>query len=337
MKIISTGAIALVVFYCCLAKGQYLEPTAKTNINEKTNLFDSSIEDFAGFQKQIESSRETATSGIKGKDEVSAGFEYIAGGNSKSHLEAEGRRLDGIRPGDLNSTGREEMVKSGIIEEIHVDYEKPLNIAHKRDAEKIAESSARLLDRIEGLLKELGVDCKSKKGNKVIEPEYFIQVQNESVKNTVYTQKFCEDLRNQYNCRDTVSLKCVHKAMKWNEWGAEREHSFGGVALYISNPGLFRGVHWKKAKGHKSKDKLHLIDDSAVNDTLATLIASSLGAQKDQVTVASNSGSENGYLQYTGRGCLHAFEFYKVKYKFREGNEICAEWSEDWTERCTLK
>jgi hypothetical protein len=57
-----------------------------------------------------------------------------------------------------------------------VDYNRPSTMAYKQDAEMIANASGKMMDNLLGQLKDIGVDCKTVKGNKEIEPQYFMEL-----------------------------------------------------------------------------------------------------------------------------------------------------------------
>jgi hypothetical protein len=109
----------------------------------------------------------------------------------------------------LADKGRARLVESNLLEEIYLDETKPLYIQHKKDADAIAEASSNMLGNLLGMLKDLGVDCRTVKGNKVVEPEYFIDLKRTPTKDTVYNKTICEELRNSYNCRDKLTLRCL--------------------------------------------------------------------------------------------------------------------------------
>ena len=97
------------------------------------------------------------------------------------------------------------------MEELHVDYTNPLNTGHQKDAICIAEASGVLLGKLTELFKEFGIDCRTVKGNKVIEPEYYIEIKKEEVKDTVYTKTMCEEPRNRYKCYDVLTTRCIRR------------------------------------------------------------------------------------------------------------------------------
>ena len=45
----------------------------------------------------------------------------------------------------------------------------------------------------------------------VIEPEYYIDIKKEQIKDTVYTKAICEEPRNRYKCYDVLTASCKRK------------------------------------------------------------------------------------------------------------------------------
>lgn len=213
-----------------IVRADHVEPEIKTQINERSDLFEQSIEDLPDFTEQLEADKQLGIDSIGGEHGTPQGLSFITK-QTKEELQAESSNLEAIDADDLNSRGQEGMIKNDTLNELYTDYSKPLNQQHMRDAQSIAAAQDALLSNLLGALKELGVDCKTVKGNKKIEPEYFLQTKTTTHKDTVYNQTFCEELRNKYNCQTSVSLKCIRKGIKWDEW-EERKIKFPGTLLY---------------------------------------------------------------------------------------------------------
>lgn len=49
------------------------------------------------------------------------------------------------------------------------------------------------------------------------------------------------------------------------------------------------------------------------------------------------AGRGSGQLLEVGERWRLIWEEYEFIYKYRDGKEICEEWSEDWSEKCRLK
>ena len=153
------------------AYGAYRDPIAKTNINPKTDLFEKEIEDYGTFEKAMDVLKEQAVNGI-----TSSGNPELISDKTDDEIKAAAGDLSTIKATDLEARGREEVVRTGIMEELHVDYTNPLNTGHQKDAIHIAEASGVLLGKLTELFKEFGIDCRTVKGNKVTQPEYYIDV-----------------------------------------------------------------------------------------------------------------------------------------------------------------
>ena len=70
------------------------------------------------------------------------------------------------------------------------------SVAALKDAKKIAKGQDELMRNLLEKLADVGVDCKTVKGPLEQEPTYYLQVEKEVQKDTVYNQTFCEELRN---------------------------------------------------------------------------------------------------------------------------------------------
>ncbi len=185
--------------------GAYEDPVAKTNINPKTDLFEKEIEDYGTFRDHMGTLREQAVNGIG-----SPGNLELISDKTDDEIKAAASDLNAIKVSDLQVKGQEEVLRTDMME-LHVDYTDPLIARHQKDASRIAEASGELLGKLTELFKEFGIDCQTVKGNKVIEPEYLIDVKKEQVKDTVYTKTMCEEPRNRYNCHDVLTTKCKRR------------------------------------------------------------------------------------------------------------------------------
>ena len=111
------------------AYGTYRDPIAKTNINPKTDLFEKEIEDYGTFEKAMDALKEQAVNGI-----TSSGTLELISDKTDDELKAAAGDLSSIRATELQAKGREEVLRTGIMEELHIDYTNPLNAAHQKDA-----------------------------------------------------------------------------------------------------------------------------------------------------------------------------------------------------------
>jgi hypothetical protein len=124
--------------------------------------------------------------------------------------------------------------------------------------------------------------------------------------------------------------------MKWDPW-QPKSIDFDGSKLFWSHRGLFYGTHWKKARGHKAKDKLLMHKTTGSENTLRGIIATKLSVPIDRIKINMSEVHPWGHLHYVNTGCLHAFTLWRVPYYVRTGKLICAEWEETWTERCSIR
>ena len=187
--------VKLTIVFCirlleASAYGAYRDPIAKTNINPKTDLFEKEIEDYGTFRDHMGSLKEQAVNGI-----TSSGNLELISDKTGDEIQSAASDLNGIKVNDLQVKGQEEVLRTDMME-LHVDYTDPLIAGHKKDASRIAEASGELLGKLTELFKEFGIDCRTVKGNKVTQPEYYIDVKREQVKDTVYTRTMCEEPRN---------------------------------------------------------------------------------------------------------------------------------------------
>ena len=356
VKMIKTR-LKLIIILCIglvasVAHGVYLDPTAKTNVNKQTDLFESGIEDYSSFESQMDSMKQKAIDGIGDPENI----ELISDKSSGEIEEAAGN-LSAIKANDLHSRGRDEVMQTGIMEELHVDYTKPLNTQHRKDALKIADASSELLGNLAALLKDLGIDCKTVKGNKIIEPEYYIDVKKEQTKDTVYNKTLCEELRNKYNCTDELKVKCTRTGPRYGEW-QYKTIRFGGAELHNSKMdwGYARKRcrkewDWLITPNHPKRGPFGYGDslqvDSCWRDNPAAIIADArvfiagkVGAGLDQIRediVFPPEGRGIGN-QFWGVGrWRHPWEEYEFGYWYRDIYQVCELWDEEWTEECKLQ
>ena len=322
-KLILIITILIIVISSTFA--DYKDPTTKVNINQKTDLFDKSVNNWSGLQQQLDADKDSA---IKGGG--SADITFLAGKNA-NELQAESINLNSIKAIDLNDRGRKQMLKENIIDDLYIDESKPLNEEHLQDAKRLATGQDKLLANLLEKLKELGVDCKTEKGLKEVEPTYYMQVEQKQHKDTKYNKTLCEELRNKYNCTDTLKLSCKKRGMKWNPW-QYREVQIAGDTVYHGAKHLGYAVFWKKKRWG-----WHLTFDSA---GWRVFLSNYFGIPLEQIheQIHFPGGAR-------GIGVNHpiyehwriVFDAYLFGYNYRDGHEICEEWAEDWTENCRLQ
>ncbi|WHA07346.1 hypothetical protein N3Z16_04345 [Candidatus Megaera polyxenophila] len=333
------------------AYGAYRDPIAKTNINPKTDLFEKGIEDYGTFQDHMGSLKEQAIDGI-----TSSGNIELITDKTGDEIKSAASDLSTIRATDLQVKGQEEVLRTGMTG-LHVDYTDPLIAGHKKDASRIADASGDLLKKLTELFKEFGIDCRTVKGNKVTQPEYYIDVKKEQVKDTVYTRTMCEEPRNRYNCHDSLIVRCIKRGMKWGAWQDKTI-----IIPYQSIPwhwwirSYFRPTDTRVANSFN-----RFTINPVYHQEIAIYIASAIGVSLSQINVGTQDivvthiwdalypGYSQNVVSNTLRGGgipsgLSILNGLSVKaskvtfyYQYRSGSEICAEWVDEWDEVCGLE
>ncbi|MDP4709283.1 MAG: hypothetical protein NWS20_04720 [Rickettsiaceae bacterium] len=327
-----------------------------TNINEVTDLFERSVPNKDQYISDLE--------GIR-----TGGISSIEKGESLQHVqdieksESEASRLSSIRAVDLDEEGRKARQSEDYSfydeGEFEPDLTKPGNKQHKEDVLHIVNATAKLLADLTGKLKELGINCKTVKGPKQKEPIYTIDVRREAQNNTIYDQFFCEEPRSQYRCTDSVTLTCQRKGKGYGDW-EDRVIRFNGHAIYAEKMNWGYAIKWKDSRWgwhispyHPQRGIFGWPDqvDSSWRDNPAAIIADARSyiAAKLQVSVEQigenvifpsdngGRGVEGGNITATGQRHRVVWDEYEFKYQFREAFDICEEWAEDWSEKCTLQ
>lgn len=185
------------------------DPEVRINQNKQTDLFERSTGNAKQVQDEYLQLKEQAKQGIQNKQ----GLGLITS-ETEASLQQKTQQLQGATATQLEAQGMQEVLEQNIMEQFYVDYERPLNKQAMEDAKVLANAQKKLLQNLQGKLKELDVECKVEKGEKEQEPVYFLQLEQKPIKNTIYNQTFCEELRNRYTCTDRVHLKCLQFAEK---------------------------------------------------------------------------------------------------------------------------
>ena len=322
----------------------YRDPTSKTNVNVQTDLFRKSVGDVEAFKNQVREDEKEAIEKLRSGGDH--GVEFIAG-TSRKEIDENTSELSTIRADELNDRGRTKLLKENLLEEIYVDESNPLMVAHRKDAERIAEGSKDLLGSLLLSLKErLGVDCYTVKGNKEIEPEHHIKLKEQQIKETIYDQAMCEEPRNRYNCHDALTLRCNKKGIAWGRWqNRTMVKTFGELPMRWWTVGRYNN----STNGHSISCGKWTIN-SAYSQEMATYIAGIIGARLEQVYVgyqnivlvpAIDCGSVNvDFSNCDLRWCLYSgISSARVTfhYQYRDGYPICEQWTEDWSETCIIQ
>jgi len=343
--------IKLFVMILLLLNVAYAEaPRHKTRQNEVTDLFDKEIEDKGNLEQMIEDSKTQAEQGIANKESVKT-LEL-----KENKLEGKTSELNSINANSLESAGQQEKAKeeNAYYDALEIDYTDPKVINHHKDMNKILSASNKLMGRLIEGLKELGIDCKTVKGNKELEPEMYLDIEKEQQKDTVYDKKICEELRNQYNCSDTLTLKCTNKSsgsyktetirlsyseMPKNWWGG----LYGTTPVFGisgSNRGFIDFIGDSKFKQYGSDN---------VKAEVVQLIKQKTGAKDvelpdqrilirmgQEVLYQLNENGDKGPLEGGWWSAVYADG--TIRFFYRVGQEEkCTSWSEEWSEQCTLK
>lgn len=335
------------------ARADTIGQEVQTQVNKRTDLFIKSINNFPEVEKQLLDQNQANINAMgDGRTNTPQGLSFLTK-KSKNELESESSQLSTLHENDLNTRGRNEMIKNNAINELYPNYSSPLNKQHIEDAKLIAQGQNKLLDNLFAVLKEkAGIDCKTIKGDKKHEPEYYLQIKNTIHKDTVYTQVFCEELRNQYSCTYSLTLTCKRQGIQWGPWQDRQIHvpaqelfNLGKHVFWIDHTAR-RCFEYKLIVG-KTRG---VFGESAPNPYVVHSIREFLVTKHPGSTI-DNISDEMSSSWYGGIFCIdgwtycgkvlfykdHAWNTYVINYKYRDGSSICLEWSEDWTERCVLK
>ena len=312
------------------AYGKYQEPEYRTQLNKQSNLFEKNIEgskelesDLARMMKDF---GEGVGKGTKAVSEVS--------GKDENAMQGESERLSNIKALDLEDRGREEMIKSKFMEEMHIDENRPGFLQHKKDADRIADGQKKLMGNLGVELGKLGIECKQEKGNEVVEPEYYMDIERIDTRDRKYNKVICQELRNKYNCRQELKLRCIKRGIRWNPW-INREIQMSGYDVYNQHSNWLKTMLWKRTKTRRRKFQYVL--RGGIESQIKDEIVKRLKASPEQINVTSIGVGLGNLLDRWPDDYFRAFEIYKFPYQFREGTDICEEWSEEWIERCSIK
>nr|WP_172686798.1 hypothetical protein [Rickettsia endosymbiont of Ixodes pacificus]AKS10405.1 hypothetical protein REIP_p535 [Rickettsia endosymbiont of Ixodes pacificus] len=337
VKTITVLTLLLVVIQIItnVAMGQYLDEQFETNINKVDPLFERSVPNLEEFKNELEQDKQGVVAKI--------GDNMMPPIADSGKIANERTRLESLEPLELDSIARAEFARDPFHNEMFVDLNRPGMQAHLEDAKKIARGSSKMIESIIANLKDIGVDCKTVKGNIERDPEYFMElkkeVDNES-KDTIYDQHFCERLRNVYSCSDALDLKCLSEGREWLQWQDRTIDIAGEEICRQHHHWLSQGSLYKKDKrGRKTKKYfyMNMRGDSSVQYQLRAVIADKIGAELEQI-------NENIGINPIGSGGVSECRRYEVKwdvyhfkYQYRDWKKICTSWSEVWHEHCRLK
>lgn len=323
----------------------------QTNRNDISNLFNQEIEDRQGLDQFLENSKKQAESGVGSK----AGLREL--GANESALENKTSELNSINANSLESRGQIERAKeeNSYYDSLEIDYTDPKILNHKRDIDKIADANKRLMSRLIEGLRDLDIDCKTVKGDKELEPQYVIEIEKEHFKDVTYNQHICEELRNRYNCNDTVTLKCAKTGLRYGEW-QHKTIKLPGHALHNEKMHWGYAVKWKykrwgwhitpyhpKGKGEYQIDSPWKNNPELIIADARLYLANKLGVQLEQIREdvgfpPGGRGVEDGSsINPVGCRWRVAWNEYEFTYYYRDTYPVCEVWSEDWNEVCRLQ
>ncbi|MFP3012929.1 MAG: hypothetical protein ACEY3D_08590 [Rickettsia sp.] len=303
------------------AFAQYLDEQLETNINKVDPLFERSVINLEEFKAEVEQDKKAIAEQI-GQNKMPP----IADSGKIAHERARLESLDAL---ELDSIARREMAKDPFHNEMFVDLSKLGMQAHLEDAKKIASGSSKMIASIIANLKDIGVDCKTVKGNIEKDPEYFMEFKQEvdsKEKDTIYDQNFCERLRNRYSCSSTLSMQCATEGKQWEEW-QDRTIDIAGEEIWRPS-GVLRIATFVLPY-------ITSPANIAVRQQVRGIIAQKLGVDFEQINEnirINHIPNEEVYLLYNIQG-----DRYHVQYQYRDWKKICTAWSEVWHEHCRLK
>lgn len=329
--ICSITLLIVMHFWLHSSFADYRDPEVRTHVNKQTSYLKDTLGDEQASIEDFTGNLDKSKAAIGSSDKALSDISEIVGSN-KNEVIQESDHLSEINADDLESKGREGLIKENVINDLYVDYSKPLNKQHAKDAELLANAQNDLFTNLFGKMRELGVDCKTVKGDKVQEPEYYIQIKTTQHKDTIYNQTFCEELRNKYNCRDSLALRCTKKGIRWNAW-QDKTVKIDGDTIYRNANHLGYSIKWKR-----KRHGWHLKQDSAGwRQFLSSHLNIPIEQIHEQIHFPNGARGVGSATHPVYERWRIVFDQYEFKYKYREGTEICEKWDEQWTERCSLQ
>ncbi|NRB10196.1 MAG: hypothetical protein HRU35_01055 [Rickettsiaceae bacterium] len=315
---------------------KYQDVTTKTQVNKVTNLFKNNISGRKELDNNLGKMQNSAIMQSKRGEQ-----KFIDLMANKSEMQNKKKQLTAINTLDLTAEGRKESNNHKWVNKGLVDINDSSNLQRKIYADQVGKKANARLSNMLNNFKSYLLGCKKTEGNKIAKPKYEVQVKEEILaeNQTKYHPKFCEYRQNKYNCRNVLHATCQQRAMKWEAWQGTRAKIFSGSYIRWHRFHWLEelGDHWKKDKRKHRKYNLHLKGDGATCQEIANFIAREKGKRAGHVRVVKiNSRGENGLF---GAGIRHRFiaGTYTVDYQYRDGEEICVKWQEEWQEQCRLE
>ncbi len=198
------------IFWSSHTVADYEAPVTITNVNEKNNFFEENVANPTELRKMIETHKNTY--GVDGNE--TKGLEGIADLNDSDSM-SEVENLKSLNSSDLESKGREKMLSSegDEIIKMYSNTNDPLLQREKSDLEEIAKNTSDALGGFMSKLKDIGIDCREEQGNRMSDPDFVIGEQK-TILDSNYEKTFCEDLKNTYQCKRHLTIKCHEKNLK---------------------------------------------------------------------------------------------------------------------------
>lgn len=207
MKFLGRFIVFIAMFYGFAALCDHQSPSVPTNRNEKDNFLENSVPDHNALKRMLESHKNDYGAEINGASGLGGVIDF-----SEPKISREVRDL---KDGNKKISAQEEAEAMSM----HVDLTDPLLQRDKSDLEKISEDSSKSLGSLISDLRDIGVDCREGGTMEVVDPAYSVEKINMTYRNKLYDKALCEQLRNKYDCRDVLNIRCkdphfVHGALK---------------------------------------------------------------------------------------------------------------------------
>ena len=182
----------------------HAKESVRTNQNVASEFFNETIDNKSELEQSLKHAKEQAEKGITDQE----GLKSL--NVTQDEVNNKTAELNSINSYDLESAGRLERAKeeNHYYELLEVDHSAPGQTRHKQDMEQIADASNKLIAKLTEGLKDIGVDCKKTKGNKEVEPQYNIDIEQEHTSDITHTKIICEQPRNAYDCAQSYEVTC---------------------------------------------------------------------------------------------------------------------------------
>jgi len=314
---------ALFVISAPMAEG------TQNNVNQVTSFFSEEIQNKAQLEQDILKAKTQAHQSINSDSSLAAI------GISKSDVQDKTAQLNSISANDLESKGQEERGKeeNRYYDQLEVNLKDPQIMNHKKDIDKIAEGSIKFLSNITSELKAQGIDCTAVKGNLEREANFYIDIQKEHLKETVYNQHICEELRNKYSCKEELTVKCIKRGIVRDPW-ENRVFRLDGRDTFWNRLHWLYSEKWKKRRFWHFLKKEPLVE-SQIRNFIATKEGLKLEDIDPNLQYSFKDRGEGHAQHITGKA--YVWDIYRIGYRYSQSRDICVKWQEDLNERCRLQ